>query len=106
MLVIMAAEITVLFNYFELCRENYHWWWCAFSMGGSSGICVLLSSIVYFKELEANSFAAHVIYFGCMGLESLGLFLMTGFVGVITCLWFNKAIFKSMKINQESSGAT
>lgn len=98
-LIITAAEITVLFNYFQLCGENYHWWWRAFNTGGSTGIYVFLYSFVYFKQLEANSLATYVLYFGYMGLSSLGLFLMTGFVGVSTCLWFNKTIFGSIKID-------
>merc|ERR1719491_1727734 len=98
-LIITAAEITVLFNYFQLCGENYHWWWRSFTTAGSTGIYVFLYSFIYFKQLEANSFATYVLYFGYMGLASLGLFLMTGFVGVLTCLIFNKTIFSSIKID-------
>ena len=98
-LVITCAEITVLFCYFQLCGENYHWWWRSFSTAGSTGIYVFLYSFVYFKQLEANSLATYVLYFGYMGLSSLGLFLMTGFVGVLTCLMFNKTIYGSIKID-------
>merc|ERR1712161_166032 len=98
-LIITAAEITVLFNYFQLCGENYHWWWRSFSTAGSTGIYVFLYSFLYFKQLQANSFSTYVLYFGYMGLSSLALFLMTGFVGVLTCLTFNKTIFSSIKID-------
>eukprot|EP00978_Attheya_sp_CCMP212_P028880 scaffold100964_cov46-Attheya_sp.AAC.1 len=30
-LVVTCAEITVLFVYYQLCGENYHWWWRAFT---------------------------------------------------------------------------
>jgi len=98
-LFITCAEITVLFNYFQLTGENYHWWWRSFTTAGSTGIYVFLYSFVYFKQLEANAFATYVLYFGYMALASLGLFLMTGCVGVISCLWFNKTIFGSIKID-------
>jgi transmembrane 9 superfamily protein 2/4 len=98
-LVVTCAEITVLFCYFQLCGENYHWWWRSFSTAGSTGLYVFLYSFVYFKQLEANQLATYVLYFGYMGLASLGLFLMTGFVGVVTCLWFNKTIYGSIKID-------
>jgi len=98
-LIITCAEITVLFCYFQLCGENYHWWWRSFSTAGSTGLYVFLYSFVYFKQLEANSLATYVLYFGYMGLSSLGLFLMTGFVGVTSCLLFNKTIFASIKID-------
>jgi hypothetical protein len=29
----------------------------------------------------------------------LGLFLMTGFIGVSSSLWFNKTIFGSLKVD-------
>jgi hypothetical protein len=40
-----------------------------------------------------------VLYFGYMALASLGLFLMMGFVGVASSLWFNRTIFASIKID-------
>jgi 1,4-dihydroxy-2-naphthoate octaprenyltransferase len=43
-----------------------------------------------------------MLYFGYMGLTSLALFMMMGFVGVMTSLWFNKAIFSSIKIERSS----
>jgi transmembrane 9 superfamily protein 2/4 len=98
-LIITCAEITVLFNYFQLTGEDYHWWWRSFTTAGSTGIYVFLYSFVYFKQLEANAFATYVLYFGYMGLASLGLFLMTGCVGVMSCLLFNKTIFGSIKID-------
>jgi len=98
-LVITCAEITLLFNYFQLCNEDYHWWWRSFGNSGSTAIYVFLYSIVYFQQLEANSLTTYVLYFGYMGLASLGLFLMTGFIGVASSLVFNKTIFGSLKVD-------
>ena len=98
-LIITCAEITLLFNYFQLCNEDYHWWWRSFGNAGSTAIWVFLYSFVYFQQLEANSFATYVLYFGYMGLASLGLFLLTGFIGVISTLYFNRAIFGSLKVD-------
>lgn len=98
-LVVTCAEITVLFVYFQLCGENYHWWWRAFTTGGSTAIYVFLYSFVYFKQLHASTFATYVLYFGYMGLASLALFLTTGCIGVYCALWFNKTIFGSIKID-------
>ena len=98
-LIITCAEITVLFCYFQLCGENYHWWWRSFCTAGSTALYVFFYSIVYFKQLEVNSVATYVLYFGYMGLVSLGLFMMTGFIGVVSSLWFNKTIFASIKID-------
>ena len=94
-LIITCAEITVLFTYFQLCSEDYHWWWRSFCNGGSTAIYVFLYSFVYFKQLEANSFATYVLYFGYMALTSSALFAMMGFIGLSTSLWFNKTIFSA-----------
>ncbi|CAJ1950349.1 unnamed protein product [Cylindrotheca closterium] len=98
-LIITCAEITLLFNYFQLCNEDYHWWWRSFGTSGSTAIYVFLYSFVYFQNLEANSLPTYILYFGYMGLASIGLFLMTGFIGVASSFWFNKVIFESVKFD-------
>merc|ERR1712127_565149 len=98
-LLLTCAEITVLFDYFHLCAEDYRWWWRSFVTAGSVSIYVFLYSFVYFRDLEANSFATYLLYFGYMGLISLAVFLMTGFVGVMSTLMFNKVIFASIKVD-------
>lgn len=98
-LIVTCAEITLLFNYFQLCNEDYHWWWRSFGTAGSTAIYVFLYSFVYFQQLESNSFVTYLLYFGYMGLASTGLFLMTGFIGVACSLWFNQAIFGSVKVD-------
>ena len=98
-LVVTCAEITVLFCYFQLCGENYHWWWRSFSTAGSTALYVFFYSFIYFKQLEANTFVTYVLYFGYMGLVSLAMFMMTGFIGVASSLWFNITIFSSIKID-------
>jgi len=100
-LLITCAEITVLFTYFQLCSEDYHWWWRSFCNAGATAIYVFLYSFVYFKQMEASSPATYALYFGYMALVCLGLFVMMGFVGVSTSLWFNKVIFGSIKIGKK-----
>mmetsp|Transcript_14605 Transcript_14605/g.26506 ORF Transcript_14605/g.26506 Transcript_14605/m.26506 type:complete len:736 (-) Transcript_14605:343-2550(-) len=98
-LLILCAEMAVLLNFSQLKGENYHWWWRSFINGGSISLWVFLSSFVHFNliiEAEASSTLILVVYFGYMGLASLGLFLMTGFVGISACLWFNKTMFASI----------
>merc|ERR1712238_425496 len=47
-LIVTCAEITVLFCYFQLCGENYHWWWRSFCTAGSTALYVFIYSIFYF----------------------------------------------------------
>ena len=98
-LLITCAEITVLFTYFQLCSEDYHWWWRSFANAGATALYVFAYSIVYFQQLEANSPPTYILYFGYMALASLALWLLMGAVGVASSLWFNKVIFASIKID-------
>jgi len=98
-LLLTSAEITILTCYWQLCQENYHWWWRSFCTAGSIALYIFFYSFMFFREeFEANEFATYMLFFGYMGLVSLGLFMMMGFVGVASLLWFNKTIFRSMKI--------
>ena len=94
-----AAEITVLFNYFQLCGEDHRWWWRAFSNGGGAAFWVMLYSSKYFTTLQTNEAATYVLYFGYMFLLCLATFLVLGFVGLTASLRFNKTIFASIKID-------
>ncbi len=98
-LLLTCAEITILFTYFQICGEDYRWWWRSFSTGGATALYVYLYSFHYFKQLHINSSATYVLYFGYMALICLALFLMTGTVGMMSSLWFNKKIFGSIKID-------
>jgi len=98
-LLVTCAEITVLFTYFQLCGEDYQWWWRSYLTSGSTALYVFAYSFMYFKQLDANTFATYILYFGYMSLLSFALFLMTGSVGALTSLWFNKTIFSSIKID-------
>lgn len=98
-LMVTVAEITVLFNYFQLCGEDYHWWWRSYINGGATAFYVYWYSFQYFQQLQSNSVATYILYFGYMGLVSFGLFLICGSVGTFSCLWFNKMMFGSIKID-------
>uniref|UniRef100_A0A7S3QEP7 Transmembrane 9 superfamily member n=1 Tax=Chaetoceros debilis TaxID=122233 RepID=A0A7S3QEP7_9STRA len=98
-LLLTCAEITILFTYFQICGEDYRWWWRSFSTGGATALYVYGYSFHYFKQLESNSVATYILYFGYMALICFGLYLITGTVGLLSALWFNKKIFGSIKID-------
>ena len=41
-LVATCAEITIVMCYFQLCNEDYRWWWRSYLSAGSSGIYLML----------------------------------------------------------------
>jgi transmembrane 9 superfamily protein 2/4 len=47
-LVITCAEISIVLCYFQLCAEDYNWWWRSFLTSGSSAIYLFGYGILYF----------------------------------------------------------
>eukprot|EP00516_Mucochytrium_quahogii_P000084 CAMPEP_0203757504 /NCGR_PEP_ID=MMETSP0098-20131031/10533_1 /ASSEMBLY_ACC=CAM_ASM_000208 /TAXON_ID=96639 /ORGANISM=" , Strain NY0313808BC1" /LENGTH=613 /DNA_ID=CAMNT_0050649721 /DNA_START=140 /DNA_END=1978 /DNA_ORIENTATION=- len=86
-LVATCAEISIVLCYFQLCSEDYNWWWRSFMTSGSSALYLFLYSCLYFYTRLDLKFTASVIYFSYMWLISFSFFLMTGTVGFLACFW-------------------
>jgi len=98
-LAITCAEVTMVLIYFQLCAEDYNWWWRSFLCSGSTAIYVFMYSAFYFSKLEANQVTTYFLYFGYMGLACFGLFLVTGLVGFYSAMWFCNKIYSSIKVD-------
>lgn len=77
-LVITCAEIAIVLNYFQLCAEDYRWWWRSLLAPGATALYVFVYSIYYFARLQSNMFVTYVLYFAYMAMISVGVFLVTG----------------------------
>jgi len=77
-LAVTCAEVTIVLCYFQLCAEDYRWWWRSFLTSGSTAVYIFIYSIIYFHRLESNMPVTYLLYFGYMGVISLGAFLITG----------------------------
>jgi transmembrane 9 superfamily protein 2/4 len=98
-LLITCAEITMVLLYFQLCFEDYRWWWRTFLTSSSTAIYVFLYSYFYFSRLESNLLITYFLFFGYMLVVSFGIFLLTGSVGFFAGLWFNIIVFGSLKVD-------
>jgi transmembrane 9 superfamily member 2/4 len=99
-LAITCGEITIVMCYFQLCGEDYHWWWRAFLTSGSSALYLFMYSVLYFyTKLDIMKFVPGLLYFGYMALVSFTFFLLTGTFGFYSCLWFVKKIYSSIKVD-------
>ena len=68
--------------YFQLCSEDYHWWWRSYFTSGSSALYLLLYSLFYFyTKLDITKLVPAACYFGYMTIISLGFFALTGTIG-------------------------
>jgi len=98
-LVITCAEITMVLIYFQLCSEDYRWWWRSFLTSGATALYVFLYSAFYFSKLESNLAITYILYFSYMSMLCLGMFLLTGVIGYLSALWFTKKIYASIKVD-------
>ena len=99
-LVATCAEIAILLCYFQLCNEDYRWWWRSFLTSGSCAGYLLLYAVWYnLTELDMNGFVPVMLYFGYMLIISITFFLLTGTIGYFACFWFNTKIYGSIKVD-------
>ncbi|XP_042483363.1 transmembrane 9 superfamily member 7-like [Macadamia integrifolia] len=99
-LIITCAEITIVLCYFQLCSEDYHWWWRAYLTAGSSALYLFLYSVFYFfTKLEISKLVPGILYFAYMLLVSCVFFVLTGTIGFYACFWFVRKIYSSVKID-------
>lgn len=99
-LVATCAEVTIVMCYFQLCAEDYRWWWRSFLTSGSAALYLFLYSILYFSsKLSITAFVSSLLYFGYMAIISLTFFFLTGTIGYFSCLWFTRKIYSSIKID-------
>lgn len=99
-LIVTCAEITIVLCYFQLCSEDYHWWWRAYLTSGSSALYLFLyAAFYYFTKLEITKFVSGLLYFGYMLIISYSFFVLTGTIGFYACFWFVRKIYASVKID-------
>jgi transmembrane 9 superfamily member 2/4 len=99
-LIVTCAEITIVLCYFQLCSEDYMWWWRSYLTSGSSAIYLFLyAGFYFFTKLQITKFVSGVLYFGYMLLASYALFVLTGTIGFCACFWFTRLIYSSVKID-------
>lgn len=99
-LLVTCAEITIVLCYFQLCSEDYHWWWRSYLTAGSSALYLFLYSVFYFfTKLEITKFVSGILYFGYMTIISYAFFVLTGTIGFYACFWFVRKIYSSVKID-------
>ncbi|XP_020585765.1 transmembrane 9 superfamily member 7-like [Phalaenopsis equestris] len=99
-LIITCGEITIVLCYFQLCSEDYHWWWRAYLTSGSSALYLFLyAAFYYFTKLEITKLVSGILYFGYMLIASYAFFVLTGTIGFYACYWFVRKIYSSVKID-------
>lgn len=99
-LVISCSQISIVMVYFQLCGEDYRWWWRSFIVSGGSAVYVLAYSIFYFMtKLEITELIPTLLYFGYTALMVLTFWLLTGTIGFFAAYAFIRKIYAAVKID-------
>ncbi len=100
LLAITCAEIAIVFVYFQLCAEDYRWWWRSWLVPGASAIYVALYSAFYCAtRLQIAGFAPMMLYIGYTLLASVSFFLVTGCIGYLATFTFVWRIYDAVKVD-------
>ena len=95
--VIVSAEMSIIFVFFNLCWGDHNWWWKSFIMGGSPVIYFVLYSIYYFFYLRIVRISAMVVYFGMMGLICVMVLFICGSISVLFNFTFIEFIYSKIR---------
>merc|ERR1740128_1004145 len=81
-LAISCSQISIVMVYFQLCGEDYRWWWRSFVVSGGSAVYVAAYSVFYFvTKLEIDEFVPTLLYFSYTVIMVATFWLLTGTIG-------------------------
>lgn len=100
LLVVTCAEIAIVLTYFQLCSEDYRWWWRSMATSGSSGLYLFLYSIYYLQtRLSIEGGIPTLLYIGYMFLVAVTFGMCTGAIGYQATFLFNYKIYSAVKVD-------
>ncbi|CAF4080220.1 unnamed protein product [Rotaria sp. Silwood2] len=98
-IIISCSQISIVITYFQLCGEDYHWWWRSFIASGGSAFYVFAYSIFYFfTKLDITEAIPIMLYFGYTFLICFTFWTLTGTIGFIASYIFVRKIYAAVKI--------
>merc|ERR1712241_758719 len=99
-LVVSCSQISIVMVYFQLCSENYHWWWRSFTVSGGCAVYVAAYSVFYFcTKLEIDEFVPTLLYFSYTSIMVITFWLLTGTIGFYAAYAFIRKIYAAVKID-------
>jgi len=99
-LAISCSQISIVMVYFQLCGEDYNWWWRSFIVSGGSAVYVAAYSVFYFfTKLEIDEFVPTLLYFSYTFIMVITFWLLTGTIGFYAAYTFIRKIYAAVKID-------
>jgi len=100
LLIIMSAEVAIVITYFQLCAEDYRWWWRSMLVPGASGVWLYAYCAYYFsQQLDISGTVPQLLYFSYMGLVALAFSFVTAAAGYTGTLWFLRSIYGAVRVD-------
>ncbi len=100
LLALTCAEIAIVLVYFQLCAEDYRWWWRSALVPGFSGVYVFMYCVYYLAaKLAIEDGTSRFLYLGYMFIVSFLFSLLTGAIGHLSTLWFTRKIYGAIKVD-------
>lgn len=99
-LAMTCAQITIILTYFQLCSEDYNWWYRAFlSSGACAGYIWLYAAYYFFSAgLHHAPLVPMIIYFAYTTLMAFLFFIATGTIGFLATFHFLRFIYSQVRI--------
>ncbi|XP_063720621.1 transmembrane 9 superfamily member 4-like [Symsagittifera roscoffensis] len=99
-LIVTTSQVAIIVIYFQLCNEDYNWWWRSFLTSCGPAFYLFLYSIIYFYfRLDITEFIPALLYFGYSMLMVASFALLTGAIGFISAYFFIRKIYGAVKID-------
>ena len=98
-LLITCAETSILLCYFQLCGEDYNWWWRSFLSSASTAFYLFIFCFHYFiYKMDLENAASVILYFGYSFLFVCFFFTLTGqyFACTYVCLSVCPPVYSSV----------
>eukprot|EP00211_Chloroparvula_japonica_P001496 CAMPEP_0119127560 /NCGR_PEP_ID=MMETSP1310-20130426/6065_1 /TAXON_ID=464262 /ORGANISM="Genus nov. species nov., Strain RCC2339" /LENGTH=583 /DNA_ID=CAMNT_0007117831 /DNA_START=120 /DNA_END=1871 /DNA_ORIENTATION=+ len=97
---IMSAEVSIVAVYFQLCCENYRWWWRAFLVPASVGLYVFLFAMYWLiSQLATLQWSTIMLFLVHAFILSASISLIAGFIGFYASLAFVYVIYGFLKVD-------
>ncbi|KJE90185.1 hypothetical protein CAOG_01530 [Capsaspora owczarzaki ATCC 30864] len=99
---VTCSEVSILLAYFQLCSENYHWWWRSFLSAASTSFYLFIYVLFFYIRLPSDRLVGvenAVIYFGYSIIICMFVFFATGVIGHYACFYFVRKIYGSIKVD-------
>ncbi|KAI9322409.1 hypothetical protein BX666DRAFT_2022888 [Dichotomocladium elegans] len=97
---IATAAVSIALVFFQLCNEDYHWWWMSYAIGAASSLYTFAYALVfYWVRTNIEGITSGMIYIAHTLLGCLLLGLCTGTIGFFGTYSIIRKIYAAIKMD-------